>query len=224
MSRPWFIKRLLLIAMMFCLLTAWGCVGHLVRIKGDAQDAPDHTIPLGSKIYVFEDNRLNQGRQGNLRLRNRVETLLKKRGYEPTGVHDADYFMVMSYGVGSAREIQDTIPMTTTYATVPSYVAMDPTLSPTTLQPGNNITVMAPYNRTVYDIWLIVKLLDGKHYREAKTMNAVWVGKSWISENQATSLGKAVGAMLPLLVDTFGRTTETETMLKDKDFMFQDMF
>lgn len=217
-------KRLVWLAMILSMMTAWGCAGHLVKIKGQTQDPLVQTIPPGSKIFVFEDNRLTQGRQGSLRLRSRVEGLLKKQGFEASDVHSADYFMVMSYGVSSAREIRETIPMVTTYATIPAYVAQDPSVSPPTFQPGGSVTVMAPHTRVVYDIWLIAKLLDGNYYRQTQTMKELWSGKAWISENQATTMGKAVGAMLPYLIDSFGQTTETETIIKAKDFMFQDMF
>ncbi|MBU1172002.1 MAG: hypothetical protein KKD44_20800 [Proteobacteria bacterium] len=212
------IRAQFLLFMIFPLMTM-ACAGHLVHVKGVGHDSLHSGVAPGSNIYVLESNKMEKkDMYKHVTVLKDVHRMLKQKGFNPSDISDADYYMVLGYGIGPARKMPEEISLVTTYASFGDITVANPQFSSPTVQPTNPVPMSGSHVRIVYDIWMTCKLIDAKKYKENKTMDDIWTGRAWISENHLSTYENAVEAMLPLLLDCLGKTADIEKMVKGKDY------
>jgi hypothetical protein len=195
------------------------CAGHIVRIKGTETHPGSEPITPGAKIYLFESNKMDVGLKHRMTLYATVKHLLEERGYVISDIRNADYFVLLSYGVGTAREIRVEIPVTTSYATFAPIINHFEGGPAPTVQPVSPPVVMGKTVRRAYDLWLACKAIDGREYWKSKTLVDVWNGQARMDDSQGSTLGNALNIMLPALMERFGETVDTEQVVRFKDLI-----
>ncbi len=181
-----------------------GCSSYSVRINGFLDPGHVSGLVAGAPVHVVEDKEAPNPIFAR-EIRAKLNRLLKLKGFLVVPYESADYYLLYSYGTGQGRTVMETMPVYQSGGTATVTRTGPKGTSYSTIQlPGT--TSYVPYATTVYDRWLVLKLVDGRDYREGK-ISDIWIGE--VSSPGRTSDSREV--MNYLLVagfEHFGENTE----------------
>lgn len=151
-----------------------GCTHYDVRVNGYMETSKRSDVKPDASVTVIDDVKAVNSIQEK-EVKTKIEKLLKEKGYKKGTIQDSDYYLLFGYGIGKGRTVSGSLPLYQPggTATVTSFGTYGSSTSTVQL-PGT--TTFIPYSETVYSRWLLLKLIDGKHYRETNEAIDVWVG------------------------------------------------
>jgi hypothetical protein len=181
-----------------------GCapVIYQVQVNGYTDPASPAVLTPGATFFIVE----NQEAPNPLlekEIKGKITRLLAKQGYQITTFDQAAYLLFFSYGLGPARNVSVTLPDFSFYEWGPS-------------GPGSRRAypyffavpywASYPYAETIYDRWLLINVVDGRHYRDQKAYLTLWVGEAR-STGTSADLRVAVNYLLTAVFEQFGKNT-----------------
>jgi hypothetical protein len=187
-----------------CLVAMAGCAGYSVRINGFLEPGHAPEMLKGVPVHVVEDKEAtNPIFAKDIRLK--LNRLLKSHGFQVVPYESAQYYLLYSYGTGPGRTVTETMPVYQSGGTATVTRTGPRGNSYSTIQlPGT--TTYVPYPATVYDRWLVLKLVDGKDYREGK-INDIWIGEV-SSPGKSSDTREVMNYLLVAGFEHFGENTE----------------
>jgi hypothetical protein len=148
-----------------------------VKVNGYLDPAAPARITPGGTFCVIE-NREAQNPLLEKEVKDKINQLLTKQGYQLAAYEQADYYLFFSYGLGGEPSTTVVMPDYYPYAGFgfgsgsgyrsSSYFFVAPFFS------------FYPYPESValYDRWLLLNVVDGKYYREKGQFRTIWVGEA----------------------------------------------
>jgi hypothetical protein len=171
-----------------------GCASPTYQIGVNAYIKPGDAPLLAppASFCVLEnmeakDPALEQG------VKRSIETLLGERGHIIVPFHQAQYYLVFSYGQGPARTLTMPAPVYNPWV-YPYYGGY---WQPYAFAP---VPYYPPAVTTVQDRWVLLNVLDGGRYREKGEFLRLWLGEA----RSAFTAGDLRSALNYLLVALFG--------------------
>lgn len=73
-----------------------------------------------------------------------------------------------------------------------------------------------PYTTTMYDRWLLINVVDGKHYRESGKFRTLWVGEAR-STGASADLRSIIDYLLLAEFQEFGKNTGKAIIVRIKE-------
>jgi hypothetical protein len=176
-----------------------GCAHYEVEFNGFTDISRQVTVKPGATVAVVYDLKAENLAQEKA-VKEKIEKLLKTKGYKTGLIRDADYFLFFWYGIGTGQDAGGKRPLSIPGAAVK---AQDTAAA----KSGTDVE----YNR-----WLQLKLIDGKRYGETSDTGYIWIGEARSSGPNA-SLMEVVDYMLLPAFDHFCQTTGKGVMVKIDD-------
>lgn len=179
-------------------LTAFGCAAaaYQVRVNGYSDPAAPARFEPGATFFVM-DNKETKNPLLDKEIKAKINTLLERHGFSIAPFEKAQYYLFFNYGIGSSEGAR--VP-------VPDY----------SVGVGLGYGYYAPYYgfsfwpwygyypgyaEPLYDRWLRVNVVEGRHYRETGASRTVWVG-----ETRSTGTSSDIREVInPLLIAAFSR-------------------
>jgi hypothetical protein len=186
------------IFVVFIALTAFGCAAasYQVRMNGYSDPAAPARFEPGATFFVM-DNKETKNPLLDKEIKTKINTLLERRGFGTAPFEKAQYHLFFSYGIGSSEGAR---------VSGPDY----------SVGVGLGYGYYAPhygfsfwpwygyypgYAEPLYDRWLRVNVVEGKHYRDTGQFRTVWVG-----ETRSTGTSSDIREVInPLLIAAFSR-------------------
>ena len=184
-----------------------GCrASYYVGINGYSSTRKTLQVPQSASIYVVTDsNAPNPFLEKEIGMK--IQKLLNAKGYN-TGTEQTSYHLLFDYGIDSGRTVTDTIPI---YH--PSgYYEDPPFFTP-------SYTTYVPYSEVIYTRWLVLRLIDGRVYRNSQKVEPLWIGEV-TSAGPSSDLRRVVNYMLIAAFKHFGKDTGrqvTEVIMEDDE-------
>ena len=172
-------------------------------IKVNGYTAPGTPAPIkpGSFFGVIE----NKGAQNPLleaEVKGKITRLLETRGYPVTTFDKADYYLLFAYGIGEPRSAGVVAP--DYFGSIGWGVGYG--------WGGPSFAIGVPYGTyaangaTLYDRWLLVKVVPGPAYRDRQDTPPVWVGEAR-SVGVSSDLRMVLNYLLVADFREFGKNT-----------------
>ncbi len=184
-------------------LAGCGPTQYNIRVNGYTDPATPAQIAPGGSFFVIE----NQKAQNPLlekEIKEKINKLLTTQGYALTAYDQAQYYLFFSYGIGPERAASVTMP--------DYYTSYGFGIGGGSGWRGSPFVFAAPFftfypgPESVYDRWLLINVVDGKHYREKGEFRTVWVGEAR-STGTSQDLRVAINYLLIADFQQFGRNT-----------------
>ena len=186
-------KYLMLLPLIFMSV---GCgVSYNIGVNAYSSSSQKLLIPNESSIYVVTDSNAPNP-IFEKEIATKIQTLLNKNGYS-TATEKPNYYLLFDYGISSGQSITNTFPIYHSgfYYDYPfSYGYM------------HGYTSYVPYSTVVYTRWLVLKLIDGKAYRNSTKAEPAWISEV-TTTGQSSDLRVAINYMLIAAFEHFGRDT-----------------
>ena len=190
-------------------VSACAPVTYQVQVNGytGPEDLP--RILPGASFFVIE----NQEAKNPLlerEIKAKIVKLLENQGYRMAPFAKADYYLLFSYGMGAPRSVTVLIPdyYPGEFGFYPYYPFRR---SYPFLWPG--FVTFIPYTETIYDMWLLINVIEGRHYRERGEFRTLWVGETRGS-GPSPDLRTAVNYLLLADFEQFGKNTGKSVTVK----------
>lgn len=188
------------------MLTCTGCASvSQVQINGYTDPAAPAVVARGSSFFIIE----NQEAQNSLlekEVKEKIARLLLMQGNQLIEYERAEYYLFFSYGLGQERSGAVAMP---DY----SYSIGIGTGGYGGYGYGRGSYFFAapfftffPAPENLYDRWLRINVVDGRHYRETQTFRTLWVGEAR-STGASADLRVALNYLLVALFKNFGVNT-----------------
>lgn len=181
-----------------------GCAAYTVRVNGYLDPGQAAGIQKTAGIHVVEDKDATNTIFAR-EIRSKIEGLLKSSGFLVVPYDSADYYLLYAYGIGPARTVTEMLPVYQTGGTATVTRSGSRGSRVSTIQLPSTTTYV-PYPTTVYDRWVMLKIVDGKEYREGKTTD-VWIGEV-STPGQDKDIREAMNYLLVAAFEHFGQNTE----------------
>lgn len=204
-----------------CLLTllglaAFGCASvrtYQVQVNGYTDSAAPLLAP-GVSIFVIEDPKA-QNPLLEKEVKAKIDQLLVKSGYLLASYDKAQFYVLVTYGLGTPQTVSMTAPGwglgfgfgTGYWGPGAAYGVYWP-------GPGPYYTE----TQTLYERWLRLNVVEGKHYRETGKSRTVWVGEAR-STGASSDLREVLNPLLITAFEQFGKNTgkALPTTIKQND-------
>ena len=151
-----------------------GCAGQYFQVRVNGFTDPELAgIEAGSSVFVTRPARAaNPLLQKEIRYR--LERHLRAKGMRVVSHEEADYFLNFGYGIGTGRAVTVMLPYfepggrvrVETHDSTGTWTYKDVQLPDT--------TYYVPEQRTVYDRWLTISVIDARVYRQSGKVNTLW--------------------------------------------------
>lgn len=180
-----------------------GCTTYHIKVNGFSDPEKGSRLVPGS-IFVVENPKA-ENPIFEKEIKAKVLKLLEKQGYQISNFQDADYYLILAYGIGSGRNVIGALPFHRPGGTATMETFGPSGMSQSTINlPGS--TSFIPYNRTVYDRWLIIMVVDGKNFRNNNEISTLWYGEI-TSGGSNSDLREVIDYLLISGFDYFGVNT-----------------
>lgn len=192
------------------ILVAGGCLCgcgptlYNINVNGYTDPATAAVIAPGISTFFVVENQKAQNPLLEKEIKEKINTLLTRQGYQLVPYDQAQYYLFFSYGIGGERAASVVMPdYFTSYGFGLGggsgwygrpYIFAAPFF---TFYPG-------PEPR--YDRWLLINVVDGKYYREKGEFRTVWVGEAR-STGASQDIRVVVDYLLLADFQQFGRNT-----------------
>jgi hypothetical protein len=177
-----------------------------IKVNGYTDPGKPGLIKPGGSFCVME----NQEAKNPLlekEINGKIIKLLEVRGYSVTTFEKADYCLVFAYGMGEPRSVG---------AAAPDYFGsvgwgVGGGYGWGGGWGGPAVSVGIPWggfadSSTLYDRWLLIKVVEGSAYRAQKTSPPVWVGEAH-SAGTSSDLRQVLNYLLVADFKEFGKNT-----------------
>jgi hypothetical protein len=179
-----------------------GCaVTYPVQVTGYTDPAAPVPFKPGDTFFVI-DNQEAQNPLLNREIKAKINALLEKQGYVVAPFEHADYYLFFTYGIGPSATARVVMPdyawgfsLGYGYYHPRSYAFFWPGFA---AYPG--------YREPLYDRWLLINAVEGKHYRETGQFRTVWVGETR-STGTSPDIREVINSLLVGAFDRFGHDT-----------------
>jgi hypothetical protein len=180
-----------------------------IKVNGYTDPGKPGLIKPGGSFCVME----NQEAKNVLlekEINGKIVKLLEVRGYSVTTLEKADYCLVFAYGMGEPRSVGAAAPdyfgsvgwgVGGGYGWGGGWGGWG----------GPSVSVGIPWggsadSATLYDRWLLIKVVEGSAYRAQKTSPPVWVGEAH-SAGTSSDLRQVLNYLLVADFKEFGKNT-----------------
>jgi hypothetical protein len=203
-----------LIGFLAVIVIAFGLSGcsttsfYTIRVNGyTAPGAPAPIKPGG--FFCVVENKEAKNPLLEAEVKNKITRLLETRGYPMTTVDKADYCLLFAYGIGEPRP---------TGATAPDYFGSvgwgwggGYGWGGWGGWGGPSVSVGIPWggsagSTTLYERWLLIKVVPGSDYRARQDAPPVWVGEAR-SVGTSSDLRMVLNYLLVADFKEFGKDT-----------------
>jgi hypothetical protein len=175
---------------------------YTIKVNGYTDPGTPGLIKPGGSFYVVE----NQEAKNPLlekEIKEKIIKLLLTRGYPTTTFEKADYYLFFAYGMGEPRSV--------TVATPDYFGSFGWGWGGGYGWGGPGVSVGIPWggsldSATLFDRWLLIKVVEGSAYRTQKTSPPVWVGEAR-SVGTSSDLRLVLNYMLVADFKEFGKNT-----------------
>jgi len=200
------------------LCSLMGCATYSVQVNAYLDPKSPTQLTPGAAFFVI-GNKDAQNPLLEKEVKEKSAKLLEARGYKITDFDHAEYYLLFSYGIGPGRG---------------GSVAMPDYGFGFGVGPGygrGNYFFAAPFfayypssAERVYDRWLLLNVIDGKHYREKQEFRTVWVGETR-SAGTSSDLREMINYLLTAAFQQFGQDTKKAVVvdLKPEDVQRQGL-
>ncbi len=185
-------------------LFLFGCFGRQVQVNGYLDPDRGFTMAAGSPVCVeppvYAENPLL-----SREIAAKIRTLLAGRGYRIAARQGAKYTLGFDFGIGEGRTVEEVTSVSQPSRTVPvvrRHRDGDETVY--VHVPGE--TVYVPVQKTVYDLWVRLDLMETRPRVPGGEKREIWIGEATMAA-QGTDIREAVDYLLPAAFDFFGRNT-----------------
>jgi hypothetical protein len=191
-------KRLLAACLAAVALSVSGCapLTYQVQVNGYTDPAAPGALSPGGTFLVME-NKEAKNPLLEKEIKEKIVKLLTSQGYAPAPLDKAQYLLFFGYGIGGPRSVTVVFPDYPAWAWYPGpryYWFASPF-------PG-----YFPYTETLYDKWLLVKVVDAGAYREKGDFKSLWVGEAR-STGASADLRLVVNYLLRAVFEQLGKNT-----------------
>lgn len=177
-----------------------------VRVNGYTDPAIS-----GDSFFVMENKDVKNPLLDQ-EIRGKIGHLLAQQAYSLTGYEQADYYLFFAYGLGEPHSVTVVMPQYYLcsgwgpgWGPYPSCYMMSPPLISS-----------IPYTTTMYDRWLLINVVDGKHYRESGKFRTLWVGEAR-STGASADLRSIIDYLLLAEFQEFGKNTGKAIIVRIKE-------
>ncbi len=208
MSKQYFIFYLLIGCLAFP-----GCASYYqIKVNGYADHKDGPLFPSGT-TFLIQEEKTSDNQILAKEITVKLATLLDQRGLKSElQSSKADYMMTFQFGINSGRTVEDVQPVQVTGTTgwIDTYDANGAVTTSTVSFPG--YTSYVPRRRTVYPIWLKLKVYAKSGDAAAKGKE-VWIGEmSYVS--QSDDVREVLNYLLVGGMKYFGQDTKKSVQLK----------
>jgi len=190
-----------LLLLLWALLPACAPVTYQVQVNGYTDPALSAPILPGATCFVVESKEAKNPLLER-EIKAKITKLLENRGHRLVPFEAADFYFFFSYGLGTERQVTVTMPDSypgwgfgVGYGFPSAYAFIWPSLG---LYPTQT--------QTYYDRWLLLNVVEGKHYRATGKFRAVWVGETR-STGTSSDVREVVNSLLLAAFEQFGKNT-----------------
>ena len=177
-----------------------------IKVNGYTDPGTPGLIKPGGSFYVME----NQEAKNPLlekEINGKITKMLEVRGYSVTTFEKADYCLFFAYGMGDPRSVITTTP--DYYGSIGWGGVFGRGVWGGWGGPA--VAVGIPWggsadSATLYDRWLLIKVVEGPAYRTQKTSPPVWVGEAH-SVGTSSDLRQVLNYLLVADFKEFGKNT-----------------
>ncbi len=186
-----------------CLLTALvlaGCgpLTYQVQVNGYTDPTAPSVIAPGGTFFVMENKEASNPLLEK-EIKEKIVKLLESQGYGSAPLDKAQYLLFFGYGMGGGRSVTVVFPDYYPAWWYPGYPRSYFFASPFP-------AYYYPYTETLYDKWLLVKVVDAKAYRDKGEFKSIWVGEAR-STGTSADLRVVVNYLLRAVFQQFGKNT-----------------
>lgn len=189
---------LILIALAVC-----GCAAatYQVRVNGYTDAAAPAPFAPGATFFVV-DNKESKNPLLDKEIKAKINLLLERHGYSVAPFEKAQYYLFFSYGIGSSEGARVVMPdyslgfgLGYGYYSPRSYAFFWP-----------GFLYYPAYAEPLYDRWLLLNAVEGKHYRETGQFRTLWVGETR-STGTSSDIREVINSLLMAAFTRFGQNT-----------------
>ena len=198
----YYLKHPALIALFTSVLMAYGCAAtYQVRVNGYTDPATPAPFYPGTTFFVI-DNKETKNPLLDKEVKAKINRLLERQGYAVVPFEKADYYLFFTYGIGSSSGASVAMPDYSVgfgigygYYSPRSYAFFWP-----------GYVYYPRYVEPVYDRWLLLNVVEGKHYRETGQFRTLWVGETR-STGTSSDIREVINSLLVAAFTRFGQNT-----------------
>lgn len=195
-------NRSMLLVLLLATGLSFGCATtYQVRVNGYTDPAAPAPIPASATFFVIE-NKEAKNPLLEKEIKAKINLLLERRGYVLVPFDKADYYLFFTYGIGPTSAVSVVMPdypwglsMEYGYYYPRSYFFYWP-----------GFAYYPAYVEPLYDRWLLLNVVEGKHYRETGQFRTLWVGESR-STGTSADIREVINSLLLAAFAQFGKNT-----------------
>jgi hypothetical protein len=205
-----------------CLLAAAlglaGCapVAYQVQVNGYTDPTTPGVIAPGGAFFVME-NKEAKNPLLEKEVKGKIVKLLESQGYSQATLNKAQYLLFFGYDIGPGRSVTVVFPDFYPYGWgfYPGY--------PRSYFFASPFAGYWPYTETIYDRWLLIKVVDAKTYRDIGEFKSVWVGEAR-STGASQDLRVLINYLLKAVFEQFGKNTGKAVVVevREQDAVIRD--
>jgi hypothetical protein len=194
-------KQILASCLLAAALALGGCapLTCLVQVNGYTDPAAPSLIAPGATFFIME-NKEARNPLLEKEIQGKIVQLLKAQGYPEAPLDKAQYLLFFGAGIGPAHSVTVVFPDFYPYnwCYYPGF--------PRSYYFDSPFVGYYPYTETIYDRWLLIKVVDARTYREKGEFKSLWVGEAR-STGTSQDLRVAVNYLLKAVFEQFGKNT-----------------
>lgn len=199
------LKKICSLCLLILGLGLTGCAAtYQVLVNGYVDPKAPAPFAPGAAFFVI-GNKDAQNPLLEKEVKEKSARLLEKMGYRLTPFDKAEYYLLFAYGIGAGRPA----------VTMPDYsIGIGIGAGYPGYYGGRNYFFAAPWfsyypaiTERVYDRWLILSVIDAKHYREKGDFRTLWVGEAR-STGTSSDLREMINYLLVAAFEQFGKDTK----------------
>jgi len=192
-------KSILVCCLLAAALAFTGCapLTYQVQVNGYTDLTAPGVIAPGGTFFVME-NKEAKNPLLEKEIKEKIVKLLESQGYGSAPLDKAQYLLFFGYGMGPGRSVTVVFPEYYPNWWYPGF--------PRSYYFASPFVGYAPYTETLYDKWLLVKVVDAKAYRDKGEFKSIWVGEARTTGTSA-DLRVVVNYLLRAVFEQFGKNT-----------------
>ncbi len=188
---------------LFVVLLILGCAAAVYHVRVNGYTDPAAPVPFspGATFFVI-DNKETKNPLLDKEIKAKINLLLEKQGYSIVPFEKADYYLFFTYGIGTSAGASVVMPDYSVefglgygYYSPRSYFFFWP-----------GYAYYPRYTEPLYDRWLLLNVVEGKHYRETGQFRTLWVGETR-STGTSSDIREVINSLLLAAFAQFGKNT-----------------
>lgn len=209
-----FLSLFLLVLLSVALIGCASARTYRVQVNGYTENVAVAPFTPGASFFVIE-NRETPNLLLEKEVKAKLDKLLEKHGYTLAPYEQAEYFVLFTYGLGPPQTVSVVVPSWSIGVGFGTGYC-DPVAGYGSFWPG-----YWPYyteTKALYDRWLRLTVVEGKHYRNTGKSSPLWVGEAR-SSGTSSDLREVLNPLLLAALEQFGKNTgkALPTIIKQND-------